>query len=110
MRTPATPSSPSAAGEHSGSAVDVLPERRRQTSDLELASQKLAHAVNYLVLEQLEGRRHSIPANREAIALLCHAGRTLEKVERRGSARASIAAWLRGPSLNRAHRKENDEA
>lgn len=40
-------------------------------------SELLAHAVRYLITEQLEGRRCCIPANREAVAILCDAGREL---------------------------------
>ncbi len=78
-------------------------DRRRGVSELETASQILAHAVNYLVSEQLAGTRSPVESNREAIALLCAAGRELALEERRRPARRSIAAWLRGAALTRAH-------
>ena len=77
-------------------------ERRRGVSEYERAGQMLAHAVDYLVSEQLEGRSTSVLANRKAIALLCDAGRTLEQMERREPARSLIAGWLRKAGLSRA--------
>lgn len=79
-----------------------LYDQRGGASDLEVASQMLSHAVHYLISEQLAGRRVSAQANREAIAILCSAGRQLGEVERREPARNAIATWLRGASLQRA--------
>ncbi|WP_263382174.1 hypothetical protein [Granulicella arctica] len=69
-------------------------ERRRGVSDMELAARKLYSATQYLVLEQLEGRRGSPKANRQAIAILCEAGRRLVKTERRHPARGFLHKWL----------------
>jgi len=85
------------------------PERRRGSSDLERASETLAHAVQYLLLQQIEGRRKTIRANREAVAILCAAAQELAHEERRKPARRSIAAWLRGASLVRASRRQADD-
>lgn len=79
-------------------------ERRRRRSDLESASKLLSHAVEYLIAEQLMGRRSPVQANREAVAILCEAGRMIAQQERRKPARSSIAAWLRGASLFRSER------
>jgi hypothetical protein len=76
-----------------------ITERRRLTSDLEIASGVLSRAVEYLVSEQLNGRRNPVQANREAIAILCEAGRKLSQEERRKPARRSIAAWLQAAAL-----------
>lgn len=86
------------APHHTASSLD----EREGTSELELASRTLSHAVNYLVNEQLAGHRSSLAANREAIAILCDAGRGLALVERREPARRAIASWLHGSSLVRA--------
>jgi hypothetical protein len=83
-------------------APSPWPERRRGRSDLERGSALLSHAVEYLVSEQLAGRRHPIQPNREAIAILCEAGRQIQAEERRKLAKASIASWLRGAALFRA--------
>jgi hypothetical protein len=77
-------------------------QRRRATSDLERASTKLSHAVEYLVAEQLEGRRSPVSANRQAVAILCDAGRKLASEERRRPARGRIREWLRSAALFRA--------
>ncbi len=61
----------------------------------------MAHAVDYLVTEQLQGRVTHVPANRAAIAILCEAGRALEAVERREPARGLIAGWIRRAGRNR---------
>jgi len=84
-------------------------ERRRGASDLERASEMLSHAVQYLLSEQIKGRRRTVKANREAVALLCAAAQELAQEERRKPARRSIAAWLRGASLVRASRKQADD-
>ena len=86
------------------SSLLTLYEQRRGLSELERASATLASAVEYLVSEQLAGRRHPLSANRDAIAILAGAGRDLLSVERRQPAKQSIAAWLRGASLYRARR------
>ena len=82
-------------------------DERQGPSELEIASRILSHAVNYLVTEQLAGQRASLPANREAIAILCNAGRGLALAERRDPARRALASWLRGSSLVRALRPCN---
>ncbi len=82
---------------------------RHNPSPLYAAAQTLSHAVGYLVSEQVAGRRPSLSANREAIAILAVAARHLHEAERRRPAKASIAAWLRGASLSRAlHHQAED--
>lgn len=79
------------------------PDRRRPgISRLEAASKTLSHAVNYLVTEQLAGHCLSARDNRDAVALLCAAGRDLARHERRAPAQRATAAWLRGAALSRA--------
>ncbi len=91
------------------SAMVRLPEQRSGISALEQASHTLAHAVEYLVTEQLAGRRPSLPANRQAIAILAVAGQHLHETERRRPAKRAIAAWLRGASLSRALQTQSDD-
>ena len=90
-------------------AMVRLHDQRYGVSDLEQASETLAHAVGYLVAEQLAGRRPSLVANRHAIAILSVAGRQLQHIERRRPAKRSIAAWLRGASLSRALHGHTDD-
>ena len=54
----------------------------------------MAHAVDYLVTEQLAGRRVPVKANREAIDLLADAFVQLAKTERREPERASFLSRL----------------
>ena len=49
-------------------------------SDRESAGRRVEHAVEYLVTEQLEGRRSSPTSNREAIAIFCRALAELARV------------------------------
>ena len=84
-------------------------ERRRGVSDMELAAKKLYSATQYLVLEQLEGRRSSPKANRQAIAILCEAGRRLVKSERRQPARQSLHAWLQDEAHFSAEEPSSEE-
>ncbi len=70
-------------------------ERRQGVSSLERGSTMLSHAVQYLVSEQLAGRRPAVKANREAIMILSRARLELDVRERREPARSNIAAKLR---------------
>jgi hypothetical protein len=71
------------------------PERRQGMSTLELGSIMLSHAIQYLVSEQFAGRRPSVQANREAIAILSRTRLGLGLMERREPARSKIYAQLR---------------
>ncbi len=62
----------------------------------------LAHTVSYLVSEQLAGLRYPTQDNRDAIALICEAGRRMAGQERRQQAYHVIASWL--PTLSRRER------
>jgi hypothetical protein len=91
----------------------LLVERRKGISNLETAARTLSRAIDYLVSEQLAGRRHPLQANRMAIALLCEAGRGIAKEERRLPARRSLNAWLRDAALFGADRnyvQEDEDA
>ena len=103
----AAPSAPSLHLLPAPHPASAFPDGREGPSELEIASRLLAHAVNHLVSEQLAGQRSPLAANREAIAILCEAGRNLALVERREPARIVIASWLRGSSLVRALRPCN---
>ena len=99
-----TPSVPGLPPSFRPSHIDFDPDDRTGASELEVASRILSHAVNHLVSQQLAGQRPCLSANRDAIAILCSAGRDLAVIERRDPARRAIAAWLRGSSLVRALR------
>ena len=77
----------------------LLIERRQSKSDLTQASEMLSHAVDYLVTEQISGRRTPFQANRQAIAILNDALKEVVKKERRGDTRGSIDAWIRNAAL-----------
>jgi hypothetical protein len=103
MLTPTSSPNPSQAVRfHANASYLVIKNNRQSQSDLERAAEILAHAVQYLVDEQLLGRRDPVQANRQAVAILCQAGRELEQNERRAPARRSVATWLRGAALLRA--------
>ena len=85
----------SSRGVHEEKPYLLGPERRCGVSDLELAAAMLAHAVSYLIGEQLVGRRFPPQANREAVQILCQAAEAVESIERREPARRLIAAWIR---------------
>ena len=76
------------------------PERRCGISDTVLAATMLSHAIDYLLNEQLAGRRSHIQANREAIQILCQAGDAITRTERREPERRLVAAWLRKARRN----------
>ena len=86
----------------------ALLDRRHGTSELELGVTILSHAIEYLITEQLGGRRPDLHSNRQAVATLCDLSRSLLVVERRVSHREVAAAWLRGCDLVR-HRREDRE-
>lgn len=83
---------PPAPSPATGSAVWDGPERRDGISKLEQGSVTLSHAVQYLVSEQLQGRRSPVQANREAIAILSKACIELGSLERREPARKAFSA------------------
>ena len=75
-------------------------DRRAGVSDAEAASNLLLRATSYLLNEQLAGTRQPVLANREAINILCEAGRKIAQNERRQPLRRSILSKLRGSLYN----------
>ena len=73
----------------------LIPERRSLQSELELAADTLANAAHHLVTEQDPGQGASSRAKRDAIAILCQAGREIAQQERRSAARQAIRAWIK---------------
>lgn len=69
-------------------------ERRRGESEWNFATATVAHAINYLLTEQLAGRRHPLAANREAVTLLCRVFEELAATERRAPERKSLLSRL----------------
>ena len=69
-------------------------DRRRGISELSSAALTVAHAVDYLVTEQLAGRRLPVQANREAVDLLADAFVQLANTERREPERQSLLSRL----------------
>ena len=68
--------------------------RQAKISELEVAATILRRATCYLIEEQMAERCTSVYANRDAIRLLCYAGRQIASNERRAPAQRSIRAWL----------------
>lgn len=88
----------------------TAPDRRHGLSDLELAFSTLSRAVEYLLTEQLAGRRPDLRSNREAVAILCDLSRPLLSAEKRIDHRGKVAAWLRKRDLVRYHREDREVA
>jgi hypothetical protein len=75
--------------------IGSVGDRRRGTSDPELASMTLMHAVRYLVAEQRAGNCTSVRANRQAVNILCDSANEIVEVERREPTRNKLRSWLR---------------
>ena len=76
--------------------TDLQPlfDRRFDVSPMEEAAATLEHAVAYLVtLNRI--KRENVPANRQAVALLCEAAREVAASERREVPREHARGWLR---------------
>lgn len=77
-----------------GTLTPSFRDRRRGKSELNFAAETVAHAINYLVMEQIAGRRVPVQVNREAISLLCRAFEQLAATERRAPERKSLLSRL----------------
>jgi len=86
-----------------GSRLLPLSDRHTTLSDLESAVEMLEHAVEHLVVEQVQSLRAPVQANRDAIAILCQAVHEMVQVERRSPTRSAVARWLSGAALFRAN-------
>ncbi len=75
-------------------SIPLPRDRRRGQSELSFAAMTVSHAIDYLVSEQIAGRRVPVQTNREAVFLLCGVFEQLAAAERRAPERKSILSRL----------------
>lgn len=70
-------------------------ERRRTSSDAEIATRILHRAVGHLLWERERGEYLDLALNEAAVELLCEAAQEVARSDRRQSVRSHTLDWLR---------------